>query len=257
MIGLDTVLFTPEGFKKLRDLNIYDEVLTPLGKFEPIMKMSPIKEIGNYVKVATDEIIPCSNDLEFLVYDKDNNEKLIFAEDLKRNTYYTAKTSRYYCKKEINLDLYEEGIKIPLRISNTMLTASLFDRYELLCGLMDTPICELKNENGVYLFKPHSHLFEKGLVSLFRLFGFPVICGEAKHIRYVKMGVQDLVCMDEIPIRDEYRKMSKTPPKVRYNFMPIKGYGKFKNVAKGRNIFIKGGLVLVGYSLVPVKCQIL
>ena len=83
MIGLDTVLFTREGFKKLSELNLYDEVLTPLGIFEPIMKMSRIDDVDYYIKTSTDEIIKCSRDLELPIYDEKKRERMIYVDCIK------------------------------------------------------------------------------------------------------------------------------------------------------------------------------
>ena len=258
MIGLDTYLFTRNGLVKLRDLNLYDEVLTPLGTFEPIIKMSKIENIGNYIKTSTDEVIACSNNLQLPVYDENHKEKMIDVGYIKNKKYYTTKTLPYdsviFNKKN---DLYEKGTRIPERINNETLILSSLDRYELLCGMMDTPICTLKSKDGIYEFRPHSYEFEKDLVTLFRLFGFPVKCGNLKGHRFVKFGIQNIMVIDDIPIRDRYKDIEKQPPANRYAFMPIKDSGTLKNNVEGRNISVRGGLALIGYSLIPVKCQIL
>lgn len=257
MIGLDTVLFTREGFKKLRDLNLYDEVLTPLGIFEPITKMSRVKDIGYYIRVATDEMICCSDDLELPIYDEKNRERMICVSYIKDKKYYTTKTLPYDSKISAKEDLYTRGTEIPQSISNNWLISSLYDRYELLCGLMDTPMCRLSSEDGVYRFQPHSAQFEKELIGLIRLFGFAAKCGMSDKHRYISMGIQNVAVIDNIPIRDSYKDISRKPPDNRYKFMPIKDNGALKNSVKGRSIKVQGGLVLVGYSLIPVKCQIL
>jgi hypothetical protein len=256
VIGLDTVLFTRSGFKKLKDLNLYDEVLTPLGMFEPILKMSRVYDIDYYFRTSTDEIIHCSKDLELPVYDKAHKERMICVSCIKDKAYYTTKILPYDSTIRTNEDLYKKGTEIPLSIDNKWLILSSYDRYELLCGLMDTPICEFKGEDGVYHFKPHSYQFEQGLIGLLRLFGFPVRCGIAKNHRYVKFGVQNIAVIDDIPIRDKYKDISKMPPNNRYCFMPIMDNGTLKESVKGRSIKVDGGLVLVGYSLIPVKCQV-
>ena len=255
MIGLDTVLFTREGFKKLKDINLYDEVLTPLGIFEPITKMSRIGDIDYYIRVATDEMICCSDELELPIYDEKNRERMICVSYIKDKKYYTTKTLPYDSKIRADDDLYVRGTDIPQSISNKWLISSLYDRFELLCGLMDTPMCSLASEDGVYKFQPHSAQFEKELIGLIRLFGFPVKCGMTDSHRIVRMGIQNISVIDDVPIRDSYKDISKIPPENRYKFMPIKDNGTLKNSTKGRGIKVKGGLVLVGYSLIPVKCQ--
>lgn len=257
MIGLDTVFFTREGFKKLRDLNLYDEVLTPLGMFEPIMKMSRIKDIDYYMKVATDEVITCSNDLELPVYDINHKEKMVSVDSVKDNKYYTTKILSYDSDIRSKEDLYEIGTSIPKEIGNKRLVLSSYHRFELFCGLMDTPICELKSKDGIYDFYPHSYEFEKDLIALARLFGFAVRCGSSKGHRYVKIGIQNISLFDDIPIRDTYRDIEKMPPDNRFAFMPIKDTGTLKNSVQGREISVKNGLALVGYSLIPIKCQVL
>lgn len=258
MIGLDTILFTPDGFKKLKDLNIYDEVLTPFGVFEPIMKMSKIQDIDFYIRVATDEKIVCSKDLEIPVYDEKNRERIVYAGYIKDKKYYTTNSLPYDSKKYIkDEDLYIKGTEIPQSISKKWLTASLYNRFELFCGLMDTPMCYLEKEDGVYVFKPHSYRFEQEFVALSRLFGFSVKCDIVKKKRVIKVGVQNIAVIDDIPIRDNYKDLSKMPPDNRPHFMPIIDNGELKTPVKGRNIKVDCGLVLVGYSLIPVKCQVL
>lgn len=256
MIGLDTVVFTREGFKELKDVNLYDEVLTPLGVFEPIVKMSRIQDVDYYIRTSTDEIIHCSDDLELPVYDKNHKEKMVCVSYIKDNKYYTTKTLPYDSTLSSDEDLYKKGTEIPVTIDNKWLTLSSYNRYELLCGLMDTPMCEFKGEDGIYHFKPHSYKFEQGLVGLLRLFGFPVRCGVTKNHRYVRFGIQNIAVIDDIPIRDKYKDISKIPPDNRYGFMPIMDNGRLKESVKGRSIKVNGGLVLVGYSLIPVMCQI-
>lgn len=254
MISLDTLFFTREGFKKLKDLDLYDEVLTPFGMFEPIIEMSRIEDVDYYIKVSTDEIILCSKDLELPIYYNKNKEKMVYADCIENEKYYTTKILPYDSMINYKEDLYKIGVNIPKRINNKELISSSYDRYELLCGLMDTPMCELKTEDGVYEFRPHSYEFEKDLVSLFRLFGFPVKCGYSKSHRYVRMGVQNISVIDDIPIRDRYKDIEKMPPNNRFKFMPIKDSGTLKNSVKGRNIKVDCGFVLVGYSLTPIKC---
>lgn len=257
MIGLDTLLFTREGFKKLRDLDLYDEVLTPLGVFEPITQMSKIEDIDYYIKVSTDEIIPCSRDLELPLYNENHYEKIVYADCIKDKKYYTTKILPYDSKIKTRKDLYEIGTEIPKEIPNEWLTLSSYFRYELLCGLMDTPMCSLKSEDGVYDFRPHSYEFEKSLVSLLRLFGFAVKCGKSKNHRFIKFGIQNIAVIDDIPVRDRYKDIEIMPPNNRFGFMPVKDNGTLKNKIQGRSITVNGGLFLVGYSLIPVKCQIL
>lgn len=257
MIGLDTLLFTRKGFKKLRDLNLYDEVLTPIGMFEPIMKMSGIQDIDYYMTVATDEVITCSKDLELPVYDKKENEKMISVGCIKDKTYYTTKTLPYDSAISSDEKLYDVGASIPKEIGNKRLILSSVDRYELFCGLMDTPLCELKKEDGVYIFRPHSYAFEKDLVALARLFGFAVKGRIIDKHRCIEIGIQNVSVIDDIPIRDEYKDITEMPPDNRFNFMPIKDTGILNNSVKGREITVNGGFVLVGYSLIPVKCQVL
>lgn len=256
MIGLDTLLFTRDGFKPLRDLDLYDEVLTPLGVFKPIMKMSKVENIDYYVRLSTDEIIPCSRDLELPVYDSKHREKMVSVDCIKDNEYYTTKILPYESKIKSRRKLYEFGVNIPKIIDNNILKTSSCDRYELLSGLMDTPMCSLVSENGIYIFRPHSLEFEKSLVALMRLFGFAVKGEVVNNTRIIKVGVQNVAVIDDIPIRDRYRDITRRPPNNRYEFMPIRDVGILKNSVQGRQIEVPGGLVVVGYSLVPIKCQI-
>lgn len=256
MIGLDTVLFTRNGFKKLRDLNLYDEVLTPLGVFEPITKMSKIQDVDYYIRTSTDEIIACSRDLELPVYNKNHKERMVCVSYIKDKSYYTTKTLPYESNTFCRENLYKKGTTIPKSIEK-WLTFSSYDRYDLFCGLMDTPMCSFKGEDGVYDFRPHSYQFEKELVALARLFGFAVKCGMANGHRYVKVGIQNVSVIDDIPIRDRYKDLLKQPPDNRFTFMPIMDNGTLKESVEGRGIKVNGGLVLVGYSLIPIKCQIL
>lgn len=257
MIGLDTLLFTRKGFKKLKELNLYDEVLTPLGVFMPIIKMSKAEDIDYYIKASTDEVIACSKDLELPVYDKKGNEKMVSVDSIKDKKYFTTKTLPYDSTLESKEDLYKVGVDIPNKIGNKKLILSSADRYDLFCGLMDTPICELKSEDGVYIFRPHSYEFEKDLIALARLFGFGVNGRVVSNHRLIDVGVQNISVIDDIPIRDEYKDINEMPPDNRFDFMPIKDTGTLKNNVQGRNIAVDGGFVLVGYSLIPVKCQVL
>ena len=257
MIGLDTVLFTRKGFKKLKDIELYDEVLTPYGVFEPIMKMTRIEDVDYYIQTSTDEIITCSDDLELPVYNKNGTERMICVSCIEDNECFTTRSLPYESKTIVRKNLYEMGAKIPERIDNHLFTISSLFRYELLCGLMDTPMCELKSETGVYAFKPHSKEFENDLVALCRLFGFPVHCKVVKNHRIVEMGVQNIGIIKDIPIRDRYKDISKMPPNNRPTFMPIRGHGRLDEPVKGRQIEVIGNFVLAGYSLIPVKCQIL
>ena len=95
MIGLDTVFFTREGFKKLRELNLYDEVLTPLGMFQPIMKMSKIEDVDYYIKTSTDEIIKCSSDMMLPLYNENHTERMVCVSCIKDKKYYTLTSNGY------------------------------------------------------------------------------------------------------------------------------------------------------------------
>lgn len=256
MIGLDTLLFTKDGFKRLGDLDLYDEVLTPLGVFKPIIKMSKVEDIDYYVRTSTDELIACSRDLELPVYENRYREKIVYVDGIKDNKYCTTKILPFESNVTTSRNLYEEGVKIPNIIDNKIFRMSSCYRYELLSGLMDTPMCTLLNENGIYAFRPHSLEFEKSLVALMRLFGFAVRCEIVNGIRIIKVGIQNVAVIDDIPIRDRYRDISKKPPDNRYDFMPIRDTGILKNKVKGRSIEVSGGLVVVGYSMIPIKCQI-
>ena len=256
MFGLDTPILCEYGFKTVGELTTDDLVLNPLGAFSHIEEIIDIEEDAFAITFSTDETIIVSPYTQLPLYDiryRGEHEVIRYVKDLVGGKYATTKTLPIINTSDVYKGRYYDiGASMPSKITDEMLMLPWRDKTDLMTGILDTPLVTLFNENGVYELLPSSYNIEKGLVSLFRTFGYPVMCATKQNRRILRFGIQNLDVINDIRYRDKYKELSVKPPYNRHKFMPVKSVLSTGTKMKMRKIVVSDGFFLVGYSLIPV-----
>ena len=248
MLGEDTLLFTKNGFKTLKELDLYDEVLTPFGEFEPIVEMGPWKPVDRVMQLNTLENIYCSDNL--LCY-TDLDAKFTYVDDLDCKIAVPFGDIFEFEGDGLNHPVsngYDFTVVVPTCIPDAYILSNLYVKLSCLAGLIDSPICELGNNDGIYYFYTEYEDVRRGIITLARSLGFGVKCTCTDGVYAIRVGVDKFI--DELPIKDELKRCYKPVQMIRKT--GIKNVGYAKNEVMGRKIKVNGSLFLVGYSLVPV-----
>lgn len=255
MFGLDTLVLCEYGFKTVGELTTDDLILNPLGAFSHIEEIIDVEEDAFVVRFSTDENIIVSPYTQLPVYNlqyRGENEVIRYVKDLIGGKYATTKTLPIINTNETYKGYYYDvGVDMPYAITDKMLMLPWRDKTDLMLGILDTPLVTLVNENGIYEIMPSSYEMEKGLVSLFRTFGYPVMCATRQNRRILRFGIQNLDVINDIRYKDRYKELSIKPPYNRYRFMPVNGVMQLNKKLPMRKIYVSGGFFLIGYSLIP------
>lgn len=249
MLGADTLLFTKKGFKKLIELDIYDEVLTPYGVFEPIVKLGPWKPMDKVIKLNTLEDICCTDNLMLNAADHCNGS-YTYVDEVDDKNYYFDPIMEFEGdgKNHPVSNGYDFAVVVPTCIPDAYILSPIEERLKLFAGLVDSPICELGKVDGIYNFYTYYDDLMQGIVTLCRSLGFGVTCSKKKMV--YKIGVSVNKYIDIIPIKDELKMCHN------YATMSKRAYvskvAENKNFTLGREVKVNGGFFLVGYSMVPV-----
>ncbi len=260
MLGEDTLFLTRNGFVPLRDLKRFDEVLTEYGTFEPIVDLGKWENVTvdyNLVESSTNERFICDDSLMWVVYDKytKSHENVVYTDELCDKNNYAAKIMDIIqCKKSVLYNPYNYCAVVPMCIQEEYLLSNRETRLECFAGLVDSPICEVGTINGTYNFYTKYYPLEKGIISLARALGYLVSCEINEGVTKITVHISGDV--EEIPFRDEY-KMLISPSRYK-NVMLYKSVNKLtKDVnKKARKVSINGGNAVIGYSLLPIICQV-
>lgn len=259
MLGEDTLFLTPNGFSPLKELKLYDEVLTAYGTFEPIVALSDWEDVTldyNIVQASTNEFFLCDDSVMWIVYDKyrKNHENIVFTDELCDKSYNAAKTMDIIqCKNAVLYNPYNYCAVVPMCIHEEYLLSNRATRLECFAGLVDSPICEIGTIRGTYNFYTTYYPLEKGIVSLARALGYQVYCDMVDNVTRVTVHVTSY---EEVPTRDEYKKLSFSSRfKNIMMYKSVKKVSKYVN-KKSRRVSINGGNAVIGYSLLPIMCQV-
>lgn len=254
MLGADTLLFTKKGFKKLIELDMYDEVLTPFGTFEPIVKLGPWKPVDKVIRLNTLEDIYCSDNLMLDAGAYNNKAGYMYVDDLAENidkVYYNFEEIMEFEGDGRNHPVsngYDFAVVVPTCIPDAYILSSIEERLKVFAGLVDSPICEIGKTDGYYDFYTYYDDLMQGIVTLCRSIGFGVTCTCSEMVYKISVAVNKYI--DILPIKDEL--------KVCHNYaalnkrMFVRKISDNKTFTLGREVKVNGGFFLVGYSMIPV-----
>lgn len=248
MIGENTVVLTPNGFKNVSELNKYDEVMTGFGTFEPIIEMGPWEMADKCVEFNTGECIYCSDDLLFNI--GSNDTKFAYADELcADDNVSTTQEFDCYCKK-ILYPAYDFSVVVPTCVPVEYLTSSLESRLKFMSGLIDSPICEVSSD-GIYCFYTRYIELITGIVSLARSLGWQATVTHCLENVYMIKVYMDSHA-DELFVKDICKQSIRNS--MRYHMMKVvRVMDASKSGVKCRKIKVNGGSLLLGYSFIPVS----
>lgn len=143
MVGENTLFWTREGFRALKDLEIGDEVLTQYGVFLPIFRLGEWKEAKYVVDVGYDKIY-CRDATMFAIIDKNGVSKLESTNGLVDKSLTGCRICDTIFETGNKLpeskmrEAYKLGLNVPSRIPN-WLTHGFFDvKCSFMAGLVDS-----------------------------------------------------------------------------------------------------------------------
>lgn len=248
MLGEDTLVFTKKGFKKVKDLILFDEVLTPFGDFEPIVEMSEWEEMTNKVILSTCEEIYCTDNL---LWHLNGSNK--YTDELVEDTSTCGvKFALEGVDDELDYSPYDYAVVVPEDVPIEIMMGSLNTKLEFLAGLIDSPICELGTSEGIYklyIREKYSKLADE-ILAFIRSLSISGIKTLDKGVFCITINITKYI--DILPIRDEMKLCDNYANNSR-NVM-IRKIEELSNNDKimGRMLKVNKGFFLVGYSLVPV-----
>lgn len=249
MLGEDTVVYTRNGFRKIKDLVLFDEVLTPFGDFEPIVEMGPWTEMTKKVELNTVEDIYCTDNL---LWNLVTGSK--YTDELDRDTSVAGvrialeqDSDRY-----LGYSPYNYAVVVPQDVPNEIMMGSLDVKLKFLAGLIDSVMCELGKVDGVYnlyIGQNYKELADK-LLAFIRSLGLGVVRKIVGFNYCITFNITKYI--DILPIRDDMMAC--------YDYASINRNVIIRNIEDlskndkimGRMIKVNRGFFLVGYSLVPV-----
>ena len=252
MLGENTLFLTPNGFKKLKDLEKYDEVMNSNGHFTYIKRFGPWKPVNKCVKLSTDEEICCGDNL---LWDLSTVGRFIYTDELELGQDIgrcarSRELTRVRARKLKNS--YELAVSIPEKVPGKYFTARLEDKLEFLAGLIDSPMCELGRTHGIYVFYTYSQELAHGIVALACSIGYGALCRRIPIYNIYVVRIHIGKYEDILPVRDPYKAcfrgvgLAWTP--VISKLREIKP----SDVVLGRTVELNDGNPLIGYSLVSV-----
>lgn len=249
MLGEDIVVYTRDGFKKIKDLVLFDEVLTPFGDFEPIVEMGPWVEMTKKVELSTVEDIYCTDDL---LWNLVTGSK--YTDELERDT--SVAGVRFALERDSDSKLgyspYNYAVVVPKDVPNEIMMGSLDVKLKFLAGLIDSVMCELGKVDGIYnlyIGRNYRQLADE-ILAFIRSLGLGVARKIVGNNYCITFNVTKYI--DILPIRDEMMAC--------YDYASIGRNIIIRNIEDlsindkimGRKIKVNRGFFLVGYSLVPV-----
>jgi hypothetical protein len=246
MLSGDTVVLTHDGFKTVKELNLYDEIMTPFGDFEPIVEMGPWEVMNNEVVLSTGEAVVCSDTLLWHV----NDNKYKYTDELLDGEYACSKIF------ELGQDglhpvipAYDYAVVVPTSVPDAYILSSIETRLAFVGGLIDSPICEIGSRDGIYKFYTQYINLLTGMIALFRSLGWSIKLDFIEGVYCITLHITSH--MSEIPIKDELKKSQyNCPTSINIRVQCIKDCSN-KGIM-GRKIRVNGGLFLIGYSFIPV-----
>lgn len=252
MLGEDTLLFTKKGLKKLKDLALYDEVLTAFGDFEPIVEMSPWGECDKKAVLSTGEEIYCDDDtLWGAVPQGYHCGSFCYTEDINGRYVFNSIIANEYFDTNMEEEAYNYAVVVPRNVPNKYLLCDLNTRLAFLAGLIDSPICMLGNADGVYELYTRYDELARDIVTLIRSLALPLYIRKTQDVYCI--SVYMIRYIDIIPIQDDLKDCyDYSSMGFKLSINDIITLKNNKHV-KGRRIKVNKGSFLVGYSMVTVS----
>lgn len=250
MLGEDTLFFTRKGFKKLKNLNKYDEILTGFGTFAHITELGPREKMTKCVEFTTGEKIYCTDDMLWNV-GSDRGYKYTDELELLEDGATCADISEFQgVRGRKSFGNYRKSVVVPRCVPNECLLADRDAKLEFLAGLIDSPICEIGDSDGIYVFYTFSDELAHGIISLARSLNFGVTGKKSGLVHIIRVYINKYI--DILPVRDDY--------KACYDYANTVFALRVKNVREirpdeacfGRSVRVNGGFGLIGYSFIPI-----
>lgn len=176
MVGEDTLFWTRDGFRSLKDLEIGDEVLTQYGVFLPIFRLGEWKEAKYVVNVGYDKIY-CRDSSMFAISPKKGVMKLESTNGLvdKSLTGVAICDIVFETGGKNNLELmrksYVLGLNVPKKIPKWLMEAGFDVKCNFIAGMVDSVNGGLSKTNYYILTSRYENVIE-GLKVIIRLLGW-------------------------------------------------------------------------------------
>jgi len=176
MVGEDTLFWTRDGFRSLKDLEIGDEVLTQYGVFLPIFRLGEWKEAKYVVNVGYDEIY-CRDSSMFAISPKKGVMKLESTNGLvdKSLTGVAICDIVFETGGKINWELmrksYALGLNVPKKIPKWLMDAGFDVKCNFIAGMVDSVNGSLSKTNCYILTSRYENVLED-LKTIVRLLGW-------------------------------------------------------------------------------------
>ena len=249
MLGEDTLLFTRKGFKKLKELNLYDEVLTSFGDFEPIIELGPWKECTYELTVSTGETFYCDDDI---LWDMNYSNASHYIYELKKGDFFGNISPFNGLEGERHVaEAYNYAVVVPSNVPEKYILSDIDTKLAFLAGLIDSPICMLGQSDGIYEFYTRHEELVRDITTLVRSLGLNVYVRKVDSVWGVSVYLTKYI--DIIPIHDDLKQCEGYANS--YSRLSINDIKELKNDKKllGRNIRVNRGHFLIGYSFVTVS----
>lgn len=254
MLSEDTLVLTKRGFKPVKDLMLYDNVLTPFGDYEPIMELGPWTEMTKKVSLNTCEDIICTGDLLLLGGTGADNHAVYAVDELDGVDFVCSDVfPPEKSRKNIDFDPYKMAVVVPEYVPDKIILSTIDKKLEFLAGLIDSPICQLGLGEGCYnlYIKDRYKRLADSILALVRSLDLPV--SRILKDRIYRISIKFDKYIDIIPIRDEMKMCFEYASNG--SLMRVEKISDLSNNDKkimGRRVKVNGSWFLVGYSLLTV-----
>lgn len=249
MLGEDTIVYTRGGFKKVKELELFDEVLTPFGDFEPVIELGTPEYMTYMVELDGVEKIYCTGNLLWNM-----STATRFTDDISSDDVRCAQLSfpLEYEEDFVSFDPYDLAVVVPNEVPNELMMGSLEHKLEFLGGLIDSPICELGDTDGIY--RLYISCRYENLINEIFAFIRSLCLGVSRKIENgvccISFNITKYI--DIIPIKDEMKEC--------YDYASVNRFVSVTRLCRlskndkiiGRKVKVNNGFFLVGYSLATV-----
>ena len=204
MLGENTLFLTRKGFKTLKNLNKYDEVMTGYGDFAHIVELGPWIPMTKCAILSTGERIYCTDDT---LWNVSAHRTFKFTDELDLEDDAESCTPIFELpgvKGRYKSGSYKKSVTVPKLVPDECLLCDVKTRLEFLAGLIDSPICEIGSGEGIYVFYTQSDELYHGIIALVRSLGFGVSYRRSGLVHIIRVYINKYI--DALPVRDEYKE---------------------------------------------------
>ena len=176
MVGEDTLFWTRDGFRPLKDLKVGDEVLTMFGVFLPIFSLGEWKE-ARYVVDAGYDNIYCRDSSMFAILEKNGVMKLESTSGLVDKSLSGVAICDIVFETGQRASLekmrraYQLGIDVPKKIPKWLFHANFDVKCNFIAGMVDSVNGGLSLANCYVLQSRYPEVID-GLTTISRLLGW-------------------------------------------------------------------------------------